>query len=204
MYKGLGIYGGTFDPIHMGHLMVAEMARQDCDLEKVLFIPAGNPPHKSDKYISESVHRFEMTKLAVETNPYFEVSDIELKRQGKSYTIDTLRALRELYPKEYKFWVIIGGDSLLEIETWKNANEIMKMCNFAVYMRHNSSLDRCKAQAVAIHRKAKTNVLFVQAPMIEISSTDIRSRVAQRKSIRYMVPDTIGEYIIDKGLFARS
>lgn len=204
MRKKLGIFGGTFDPIHIGHLIVAEMARQDCGLEKVLFIPAGRPPHKENRDIIAPSYRLEMVKLAVDINPHFGVSNIELKRKGKSYTIDTLKALREYYSEEYEFWIIIGGDSLLEIDTWRCAKEIMRMCNFAVYMRPNAPIDRCKAQAEAMARYAKTNVLFVQAPMIEISSTDIRDRVNKGKSIRYMVPDTIGEYIIEKGLYNHS
>lgn len=202
MCKRLGIYGGTFDPIHMGHLIVAEMARQDCSLDNVLFIPAESPPHKNDKYISDSSFRFEMTQLAVEDNPHFMVSDIELNRKGVSYTIDTLKALRKIYSNDYELWMIIGGDSLLQINTWKDSSEIMRMCNFAVYMRPDSPLEECKAQAEAMHRQGNTNIVLVEGPMIEISSSDIRHRVNLGKSIRYMVPSRVGDYIRDKGLFA--
>jgi nicotinate-nucleotide adenylyltransferase len=201
LVKKLGIFGGTFNPIHMGHLIVAEMARQECDLEKVLFIPAASPPHKSDKSVSCPNHRFRMTELAIESNPYFKASDIELKREGKSYTIDTLKNLREIYPKEYEFWMIIGGDSLIEFDNWRNAKGIMELCNFAVYMRPYISIDKCMAQADKIRGQANSRVIFVQAPMIDISSTDIRRRVVQGKSIRYMVPDPVREYILEKRLF---
>lgn len=201
MIKRLGIFGGTFDPIHMGHLLVAEMARQECDLDKVLFIPAANPPHKSDKHVSPPNYRFEMTELAIKSNPYFQISDIELKRQGKSYTIDTLKYLRKIYSEECEFWMIVGGDSFRELDTWRNAKELIKLCNFAVYMRPHVSIDTCKIQAEKIHGQANSRVLFVEAPMIDISSTDIRDRVAQGKSIRYMVPDAVRKYIIEKRLF---
>lgn len=201
MIKRLGIFGGTFDPIHMGHLLVAEMARQECDLDKVLFIPAANPPHKSDKHVSPPNYRFEMTELAIKSNPYFQISDIELKRQGKSYTIDTLKDLRKIYSEECEFWMIVGGDSFRELDTWRNAKELIKLCNFAVYMRPHVSIDTCKIQAKKIHGQANSRVLFVEAPMIDISSTDIRDRVAQGKSIRYMVPDAVRKYIIEKRLF---
>lgn len=203
MCKKIGIYGGTFDPIHMGHLIVAEMARQECGLEKVLFIPAASPPHKNNKYVSPSNYRFHMTRLAVESNPYFEVSDIEIKRQGISYTVDTLKDLRKIYPKEYEFWMVIGGDSLVEMDTWRDVKNIVKLCNFAVYMRPHASVDRCMAQAEKIREQGNSRVEFVQAPMIEISSTDIRSRLARGKSIRYMVPDVVRDYIMDQELFVR-
>ena len=183
MIKRLGIFGGTFDPIHMGHLLVAEMARQECDLDKVLFIPAANPPHKSDKHVSPPNYR------------------LELRRQGKSYTIDTLKDLRKIYSEECEFWMIVGGDSFRELDTWRNAKELIKLCNFAVYMRPHVSIDTCKIQAEKIHGQANSRVLFVEAPMIDISSTDIRDRVAQGKSIRYMVPDAVRKYIIEKRLF---
>lgn len=204
MQKRLGIYGGTFDPIHMGHLIVAEMTRQECSLDKVLFIPAGIPPHKKGKGISPGSQRSDMVKLAIENNPHFEFCDIELKREGTSFTIDTLRALRQLYQEEYEFWMIIGGDSLLELGTWKDVDELVKMCNFAVYMRSDAQSTRYEACITKLLDKTTMNVVLVQAPMIEISSTDIRQRVAQGKSIRYMVPDAVWEYIIDKGLFTNS
>lgn len=201
MVKRLGIYGGTFDPVHIGHLMVAEMSRQECGLARVLFIPANHPPHKRNKSISPNNYRLEMIKLAIKSNPYFEVNDMEFKRQGVSYTVDTLRDLRRIYSKQWELWMIIGGDTLLELDTWKDAGEIIKMCNFAIYMRPNFSADRCKAKAESIHRQWDTKIEFIQAPMIEISSTDIRSRVAQGKSIRYMVPYSVEEYIMNKELY---
>jgi len=199
--KRLGIYGGTFDPIHTGHLILAEMTRQECGLDKVVFIPAANPPHKRDRYISSPMQRLEMTRLAIEDNPHFELSDMEIKRKGISYTVDTLKALRDIYPEECEFWMIIGSDSLLELNTWKDIEKITQMCNFAVYMRPDSPVDRCKAQAQAIGEGANGNITFVQAPMIEISSTDIREKVAKGKSIRYMVTDRVRQYIMDRGLY---
>lgn len=176
-------------------MMVAEAARQDCSLEKVLFIPAGSHPFKDDKYIADSIYRFEMTRLAIESNPYFDISDIEVERQGISYTVDTLKMLRQIYASDYELWMIIGGDAFLEIETWKDSYEIMTMCNLAVYMRFGYPEDQCYAKAESLAKKVNTNIIFLDAPKVDISSTDIRSRVEQGKSIRYMVPEVVEDYI---------
>ena len=109
MVRRLGVFGGTFDPIHIGHLIVAEMARQECSLDKVLFIPAKIPPHKNDNHISPANYRFEMTRLAILENPYFDVSDLELKREGISYTVDSIKALSQGHSDENKIWLIVGG-----------------------------------------------------------------------------------------------
>lgn len=201
MIGRLGVYGGTFDPIHMGHLIVAEMARQECCLDKVLFIPAKIPPHKNDNHISPADYRFEMTGLAIRENPYFDISDLELKRQGISYTVDSIIALSQEQSDESKIWLIVGGDSFLEIDRWKDAETIMTMCNFAVYLRPNFPTETLMIKAERVRKRFDSNVQFVEAPMIGISSTDIRNRVSRGKSIRYMVPDAVEKYIREKGLY---
>lgn len=204
MLKRLGVYGGTFDPIHMGHLIVAEMARYECGLHKVLFIPAKIPPHKDDAYITPPDYRFEMVSLAIESNPAFEISDMELKRKGISYTIDTLKILKEQYSNKNEIWMIIGADSFMEIEGWKDFGEITKICNFAVYSRPNFTMDVLRAKAETMIKVSNVNIRFIKAPMIDISSTEIRTRLNQGKSIRYMVPDSVEKYIMDKELFVRT
>lgn len=201
MQKRIAVFGGTFDPIHIGHLIVAEMARQEYTFDKVIFMPTASSPHKKDRYISPQEHRFNMVSLALEDNPYFEVSDMELKRQGTSYTVDTLKALHTIYDSQWEIWMIIGGDMLLDIDTWKNVDDIIKMSNFAVYMRPDSSESECRAKAKMLQKQANTAIKFVHGPKIEISSTFIRQKMGQGDSIRYMVPARVEEYIKNKGLF---
>lgn len=203
MVRRLGVFGGTFDPIHIGHLIVAEMARQECSLDKVLFIPAKIPPHKNDNHISPANYRFEMTRLAILENPYFDVSDLELKREGISYTVDSIKALSQGHSDENKIWLIVGGDSFLEIDSWKDAGTIMTLCNLAVYFRPNFPTDTLMIKAEKVRERFNNIVQFVEAPMIDISSTDIRNRVSRGKSIRYMVPDRVEEYIMEKGLYVK-
>src|SRR5690554_2163722 len=132
--KKIGIMGGTFDPIHYGHLVLAEQIRTKFHLERILFIPAGTPPHKQDMRITESKHRFFMTLVATITNPYFEVSRIELDNNEVSYTINTIRRLKEIY-KDTEIFFITGADALYEIDTWKNFDDLLKECNFIAATR---------------------------------------------------------------------
>ena len=201
MCKRLGIYGGSFDPIHIGHLVMAEMARQECELNKVLFIPAGNPPHKTNRQLAPSLERYDMVQLAIEGNPYFEVSSIEIEREGKSFTIDTLKGLREIYSGSWEFWLIIGMDSLLEIRTWRNAADIAKICKLAVYPRPGYSLDEHGKEVEALQHELGVQIAFVQGPLIEISSTGIRQRIRAGKSIRYLVPEPVEYYIQEHSLY---
>ncbi|NLJ41849.1 MAG: nicotinate-nucleotide adenylyltransferase [Clostridiales bacterium] len=201
MKKRLGIFGGTFDPIHIGHLIIAEAARQECDLEKVLFIPVNSPPHKNDRIVSSPDHRFEMTRLAVEDNSCFEALNIELKRGGISYTIDTLTALDGIYSGDYEFWLILGGDSLLAIETWKEHEKVIDMCNLAVSARPGYSYDKCKVKSEELRNTWETKIQFIDSPLIDISSTDIRHRIAKGRPVRYMVPDKVWEYLIVNSVF---
>lgn len=201
MCKRIGIYGGSFDPIHIGHLIIAEMARQECHLDKVLFIPAGNPPHKTDRQLAPSSKRYDMVQLAIEGNPYFEISSIEIERQGKSFTIDTLKELREIYSSGWEFWLIIGMDSLLEIRTWRNANDITKLCKLAVYPRPGYSLDEHSQEVELLCRELGIEMAFVQGPSVEISSTEVRKRIRTGKSIRYLVPDSVESYIQEHSLY---
>lgn len=202
MCKKIGIYGGTFDPIHMGHLMVAEAARQDCSLEEILFIPSASPPHKKDKYIVNPAYRLEMVQLALEDNPFFKISYVEMERQGINYTVDTLRTLRQDYPRGWELWMIVGGDSFLQIETWKDVPEIMRMCHLAVYRRSSYSQDEYDLRADNLQEKYNTKIVFLDAPRVDISSTDIRNRIKEGKSIRYMVPSRVENYIKNNRIYS--
>jgi len=195
----LGIAGGTFDPIHIGHLIIAEVARQECHLDKVLFIPTGIPPHKTSYAVTPAVHRYEMVRIAIMDNPYFEISDIEVKREGFTYTVDTLRELRGIYPGNAEFFFIIGSDTLPEIKGWREASQVVKYCHFVVYSR--PGYDVVEREARLLRESMGASIYTVQGPLLDISSTDIRDRIKQGKSIRYLVPPAVEEYIYKNRLY---
>lgn len=190
------IFGGTFDPIHTGHLVLAELARESLEAERVLFIPTFRPPHKNPSMTPPEA-RFEMVKLSIEGNCHFEVSDIEIAREGPSYTIDTLRVLKEQKKIDLdSSYFLIGGDSLNEFHTWKNWREIIEMCPLAVVRRPGCSLE---GPPEAIDG-AK---ILDQLPLLEISSTEIRNRIRQGKTIRYMVGESVRRFIQEKELYKK-
>jgi nicotinate-nucleotide adenylyltransferase len=188
----LGILGGTFNPPHVGHLIVAEYARQKLALAKILFIPAGISPHKRGERIPDSHHRMEMLRLAIAGNPSFEPSDIEIKRGGVSYTVDTLAELRAERPNE-ALVLLIGLDNLADFHTWREPEKILQSAQVVVMTRPGVNVD-------ALHRYG-SKVAVCEVPEIGISSSDIRDRVARGESIRYLVPDGVREYIVSQGLY---
>ena len=194
----IGVFGGTFDPIHMGHLVVAEDARASLELDKVLFIPAGQPWFKSYRRITESHHRLAMVRLAVESNPHFDVSDIEIRRNGPSYTVDTLAELRERYGGA-EFIVILGVDALREIDRWHQPRQIFEMASVAGMARPGASLDPSVLNAAI--PGASNRMQLVDSTLIDISGTEIRQRVAAGRSIRYRVSAAVERYICENGLY---
>jgi nicotinate-nucleotide adenylyltransferase len=183
----IGIYGGSFNPPHIGHLIVVESVRDQLHFDKVLFIPSASPPNKADMTLAPAVDRLRMTELAVQRNSNFEVNDVEIKRSGFSFTIDTLNALSALFPRA-NFSLIIGTDNFLEFHTWKSPNEIIAKAELVVMSRPGFSPHQTKGD---FSRFAK----FVNVPQIGISGTDIRRRLKLRRSIRYLVPESVEEYI---------
>jgi len=197
----IGICGGTFDPIHYGHLMIAEYMRDSFKLDKVIFIPAGNPPHKKLSDISCAETRYEMVKLATLSNPYFEVSRIEIDREGITYTIDTLNKIIELYNNKTELYFITGADVIKEIKTWKKYDEIFKVCEFITALRPDF-IDQEFYKATEYYNKvynAKINI--VNVPLMQISSTDIRQRIKNGNSVKYLLPESVEEYILNNGLY---
>lgn len=188
--KRIGFFGGTFNPIHMGHLAIAQMAQEAFKLDKVIFIPSHQPPHKNIAPLALAKDRYKMVKLATAGNDYFEVSDVETLRDGKSYTIDTLRHFRKIYSSKAKLFFIVGGDSFSTLPKWKNIDEILKLVTFIVVNRPG-----CYAP------KKNIKHLTVTKPGIDISSSYLRNRIESGKSVRYLVPESIFHYIEKHGLY---
>jgi len=193
MSKRIGIFGGSFNPPHLAHLIAAERAVEELRLDTLLFIPAFIPPHKQHLVLASPEDRLEMLRRAIEGNPCFEISDIELKRQGTSYTIDTLHTIKERYDPE-EMVLLIGADNLLIFHTWHRTEEIKQLAKIAVMARPTFDLSSASPDALE-------NVSIVRIPLLEVSSTDIRARVQQGKSIRYLVPDSVLEYMEEHKLY---
>ncbi len=196
----LGIMGGTFDPIHYGHLVAAEGARHALDLEKVIFVPAGRPPHKPDYIITEPWARYTMTCLAVASNPFFEASTLEVDRPGPSYTIDTIRALTRLYP-EAQIYFITGADALLEILTWKDFEVLLTICRFVAATRPGYRFSELLSKLNQLPGSLKQNILCMEVPALAISSTDIRQRIREGRPIKYLLPESVEEYVFKNNLY---
>lgn len=197
----IGIMGGTFDPIHIGHLLLGEFAYENFHLDEIWFLPNGNPPHKTTDESGVSLDdRIEMVKLATDDVPYFRMNLYEASSKKHSYTYSTMRALREMYP-EHEFFFILGADSLFSIEQWKNFREIFPSCTILAAMRDDKDTESMQAQIRYLNEKYGADIRLLQAPLVEISSTTIRRRAEKGLSIRYMVPDVVSEYIQSNALY---
>jgi nicotinate-nucleotide adenylyltransferase len=194
-----GVFGGTFDPIHIGHLAVAEAARDEFRLRRVLFIPAAQPPHKPGREISPVEDRFAMVKAAVAENPAFEVSRLEIEREGPSYTVDTLSALCAADPADH-LALILSAESYAEFTTWHEPRRILDLADLIVAPR----VGYADADPGLIGREfpdASALVAFMDGPRIRLSASEIRQRAADGRSLRYLVPDAVEAYIGDHGLY---
>jgi len=196
----IGIMGGTFDPIHYGHLVAAEGARYHFQLNKVIFIPAGRPPHKSGRKITDAHHRWIMTELAVASNASFDTSTLEVDRPGYSYTIDTVREMRRLYPRA-ELYFITGADAVLEILSWKSVDELLSMCHFIAATRPGYPLENLKKKLSGIAADQIRQITSMEVPALAISSTDIRRRVREGRPIKYLLPEPVEAYILNRGLY---
>ncbi|MDD5448082.1 MAG: nicotinate-nucleotide adenylyltransferase [Actinomycetota bacterium] len=200
----LGIMGGTFDPIHIGHLVTAEEAKYQFSLDKILFVPSAHPPHKREDAYSLATDRCNMIELSIEGNPNFSVSRIEMEREGPSYTIETLREIHRMYGKDTELFFITGADAILEIMTWKNPTELFSESRFIAATRPGYSLTKLEAALPKFNSKGRLAMNFVhmmEIPALAISSTQIRARVREGKPFRYLVIDAVWRYIREKGLY---
>jgi len=199
--KKIGLMGGTFDPIHYGHLVLAEQIRTQFDLDMVYFIPVGIPPHKQDKNISSSKHRYFMTLLATITNPNFEVSKIEIEDSNISYTVNTIKKFKEVVNKEAELYFITGADAIYELETWKNVEELLQLCKFIAASRPGIDKKKLKNKIMELNEKYNASITITSVPALAISSTDIRSRIRTGKSIKYILPESVEYYIYKNNLY---
>ncbi|OON99580.1 MAG: nicotinate (nicotinamide) nucleotide adenylyltransferase [Epulopiscium sp. Nele67-Bin004] len=195
----IAIMGGTFDPIHMGHLIMAEVVIDQCDINTVLFIPSGNPPHKQENDVTDKKHRYLMTQLAINDNNKFFISDIEVNTEKITYTIDTIKKLNKQYGQKLSF--IVGADSLLSILNWHKAKDLLKICSFIVINRIGYREEEISCHIEKLTNDYGADIHKINISEINLSSTEIRQRVNTSKSIRYMVPEAVRQYIDNNNLY---
>ena len=210
----IGVLGGTFDPIHIGHIRLAEEVGDDLALEKVYLIPSASPPHKGGRVDTPFCHRLAMARLAVKGSPLLDVMDLEGKRRGLSYSIETLREIHLMFPSELDLFFLIGMDAFLEIKTWKDYRNLFNYTHFVVIRRpgiQTDALDRFilaldtgfkeRADGLGYVNASGNQLICPDASLIDISSTEIRRKVALGRSIRLLVPEDVNNYILEKGLY---
>lgn len=196
----VGILGGTFNPIHNGHLIIAEYIRETLNFEKIIFIPTGIPPHKKRGEVLEGEIRGEMVSLAIESNPKFQLCNIEIEKRDICYTIDTINTLKEKN-SQIDFHMIIGGDSLLSLHTWKGFKELISEINIVVADRYGACGEPVVSEIHRLNKETKKKIISINTPIIDISSTEIRDKSKQGKSIKYLVPEKVENYILKEGLY---
>jgi nicotinate-nucleotide adenylyltransferase len=185
----IGILGGTFNPIHIGHLILAEEAREKLNLDRIIFVPTFLPPHKDNSDIAGANDRLTMVRLAVANNKYFSVSDLEIMRDGQSYTIDTIKEFKREYSRD-ELYFIIGSDLLKYLDDWKDLNDVIKMVKFIAATRPGYPLEKIPSYIATVAIRA-----------VDVSGFEIRSCIKENKSFRYLVPDSVYEYIIKRKLY---
>jgi len=200
----IGIMGGTFNPIHSGHLVTAQEALSQFNLDRVIFIPTGNPPHKDKQEIADSEDRYIMAVIATSSNSNFFVSRMEIERKKKSYTIDTVRQLKKKYGRKSSLYFVTGADAILEILTWKNTDEIISLCKFIAATRPGYDITRIedlRKKLFSSDEESYKKIYIMEIPALSISSTDIRNRLKSGRPIDYLVPEGVSNYILKHGLY---
>ena len=202
--KKIGIMGGTFNPVHHGHLVTAQEALDQFGLDEVIFIPTGDPPHKIEDLLAHAEDRYLMTVIATSSNSSFFVYRIEIDRKGKSYTIDTVKELRKLFGSGSELYFITGADAILEILTWKNTREIVTLAKFIAATRPGYDLSKIKELKTTLfdsEDEADRRIFIMEIPALAISSTDIRQRIKIGRPVNYLVPEGVNNYILKHGLY---
>ena len=197
--RKVGIMGGSFDPIHLGHLVVANEVLNIYKLDEIIFVPSGNPPHKNGLK-ANSFHRLLMVNMAVLSNDKFSVSDFEIKSLEKSYTLNTLREFRKLYD-DSELYFITGTDAVIDLPNWYEPEEILKLCRFIAVSRPGMSIEEVNDKINEIKNRFGGNIELLQVPMLQISSTNLRERFKMGISAKYLLPESVEQYIIKNELY---
>ncbi len=217
----LGLLGGSFNPIHRCHLSIAQSARRLLQLDRVLFIPTGDPPHKQPDTLASAHHRYHMVRLAIQDEPAFALTDIEIHRSGKSYSIDTVRALQQEYGTDTILFFIIGLDAFLDLPSWKEAEHLLALCHFVVISRPSTSfltvasmplfpevpkdellaLDAGRLEQADVLLRSGRTLTFLRLPPCESSASDIRARVSDGRPLANLLPPLVESYILREGLY---
>lgn len=192
--KRVGIMGGTFNPIHIGHLIIAEAAYEAYNLDEVLFVPSGVSYMKDQSEILDAKKRVHMTGLAIEDNPHFALSTIEIDRDGNSYSYETLETLRKQNP-DTEYFFLVGSDTLFALETWKHPEILLPSCTILVAVRNGVPMEKMQEHAKYLEEKFGGSIKLLTTPNIEISATDIRNRLSENRDVKYFVPDSVLEFI---------
>lgn len=197
----LGIMGGTFDPVHYGHMVIAECARHEFQLDRVVFVPSGQPAHKKGYFITGAEDRYRMVELAVAGNPHFTISREELDRAGPTYAVDTLKNFRQLFGSQTELFFITGADAIVEILTWKRVDEVMGLCSFIAATRPGYSLPQLNSAIGLLPPDFQNKIFTFEIPGIAVSSTDIRQRVKMGQPVKYLLPETVEKYIFENKIY---
>lgn len=197
--KKIAIFGGSFDPIHIGHLLSVEYARQELGLDQVIFMPVQKAPHKEKEAMASDVHRLKMIELSIKDNPNFLLSDIEIQsEEAVSYTYLTIKKLKEVH-EDASFYLFVGADMFADLPNWRRIEYILENCQIVTFNRMSFNVDNAQKMLEEIHPNAKVN--FVDSPLIQISSTIIRDRLQLGKSVKYMLADPVIDYIRENKLY---
>lgn len=199
--KRYGIIGGTFDPIHYAHLYIAYEAREQLKLDKVIFMPAGKQPLKTDKNVTDSNLRYEMVNMAIEPFDEFSISNYEIEKQGLSFTYETLDYLKNIGTEEKELFFITGADCLMDIEKWKNVSGIFSLCTLVVFYRGGYNKELLFNQKKKIENKYNGNIVILDLKELEISSTDLRKRISEGKKVEFFIPEKVIDFINKNNLY---
>ena len=200
--KRYGMMGGTFNPIHLAHLYIAYEAKEVLELDKVIFMVAGNPPHKKESSVIDSNYRYDMVKMAIKDYSGFEISDYEIKKNGYSYTYETLQYLKSLDDVSEVFF-IAGADSLMDIEKWRNTDLVLKNCTFVAFNRGEYNKDILELQKSKLEEKYNAKIILLDVANIDISSSMIRERIAEGRRVDFFLPEGVMKYISENNLYRR-